>query len=450
MFTGSMGKIAVFCSYAREDEAIRARLAVALAALRREHVIDDWYDNRINPGARWNKEIQAALDRTRLMLFIVTPHLMASNYIAEVEIPKALERELHGECRVVPVMAVRTDWDRSPLARFQALPGGGKWLDEQANDDAAFAQISDGIRHVCKNIIDWENPYKRSRVGDWCHSEQTTVLDDGRSLTGEGTEELVAKTAEEATIVLEMAVNGEVRRQEMTIPLAQPLEDRMADMLRQTGVAVPRNLEYSMGPAQYADEVINIGGCRYETVRVQRAMTMAQRGERFEGFVTNWRSIDVPLFGVVKGEGRFPGMRQYQVLLGFGHGDAATRKPRITGEGGVSAGSGTASRASSVLVDAGHWQMQMNAFGTVTPFDLMLYPDGSFQGWQYTMGMPMQRQGRWFFDPGSNTLIFQVIAMIMGNPMVEDAIHMQITGADGPTLWAQDALGRQFQLQRIG
>jgi len=50
MFTGSMGKISVFCSYAREDDALRARVEQALAPLRAEHLIDDWYDNRILPG----------------------------------------------------------------------------------------------------------------------------------------------------------------------------------------------------------------------------------------------------------------------------------------------------------------------------------------------------------------------------------------------------------------
>jgi hypothetical protein len=50
--------------------------------------------------------------------------------------------------------------------------------------------------------------------------------------------------------------------------------------------------------------------------------------------VSTWRSIDVPPFGVVKGAGELPGMRQYQVLLDLEHTDAAARKPRL-GAGGA-------------------------------------------------------------------------------------------------------------------
>ena len=61
MFTGSMGRISVFCSYAREDEDVRRSLEDVLAPLRDEKIIDDWYDSRIQPGARWNAEIEAVL-----------------------------------------------------------------------------------------------------------------------------------------------------------------------------------------------------------------------------------------------------------------------------------------------------------------------------------------------------------------------------------------------------
>ena len=52
MFTGRMGRISVFCSYTREDEDVRSALEQHLRPLREELVIDDWYDSRIEPGAR--------------------------------------------------------------------------------------------------------------------------------------------------------------------------------------------------------------------------------------------------------------------------------------------------------------------------------------------------------------------------------------------------------------
>lgn len=452
MFTGSMGRIAVFCSYAREDETVRRELEGRLAPLRDERIVDDWYDSRIQPGARWNAAIQDALDRSRLMIFVVTPHLLASRYVAEVEIPKALERERSGLCRVVPLMIEQADWSDSPLAQFQALPGGGRWVSEYANPEPAYRAIAQGLREVCRRIVDWENPYKRSQVGDWTFQEQTMTVNGGQSMTAQGTEELVSKNDRAAVVRLEMVLNGQLTERTVTIDLTQPLEDRMGDMLRQTGTGVPANLEISLGPAQYADEKVNIGGRTYETIRAQRTLVLAQRGARFAGHVSTWRSIDVPLFGTVKGESELAGMRQYQVLLDFGYGDAPARKPRLGG-GGAAYGAAPPTFGAApprALIGPGRWQGQMNAFGVISAFDLMLYPNGMLQGQQNTMGAVTQLQGQWFFDVGSGTLTCQIVVGMMGMPVSQETVQMRITGAQGPVVYAQDPMGRQFALQRVG
>lgn len=442
MFTGSMGKISVFCSYAREDDAQRARVEQALAPLRAEHLIDDWYDNRILPGQHWNSEIGAALDRTRLMLFIVTPDLMASSYVAEVEIPKAIERERLGRCQVVPIMARQVDWSGSQLARFQALPGQGRWIDEQANDTQAYAAVAAGVRDVCKRIVDWGNPYRRSLVGDWIHAEQTMVQIDGRRATLAGTEEVVAKTDTEATVLLEMALPDRIERRTVTIDLTQPYEQGIGDNMRQIGQEVPANFEFSMGPAQYADEAVNIGGRHYETVRSERSVTMGQPGQMMSGSVSIWRSIDVPLYGTVKGASVLPVFQQHQVLLGFGHGDAATRKPRLQ------PGQGQASNQAGFV--PGRWTVQMSAYGAVSAFDMIFYGNGMLQGQQMGVPMPVQQAGQWGFDPARRLLTVTITVSQMGMPMGQETVVIQFNGSNGGALFAQDAMGRQFQFQRTG
>jgi hypothetical protein len=442
MFTGIMGKISVFCSYAREDDALRERVEQALAPLRAEYLIDDWYDNRILPGQHWNSEIGAALDRTRLMLFIVTPDLMASSYVAQIEIPKAIEREQLGRCQVVPIMARQVDWSGSPLASFQALPGQGRWIDDQVNDAQAWAAVAAGIRDVCKRIVDWSNPYRRSSVGDWIHAEQTMVQNDGRRTTLAGTEEVVAKTDKEATVLLEVALPGHIERRTVTMDLTQPYEQGIGDNMRQIGLEVPANFEFSMGPAQYADEAVNIGGQHYETVRSERNLTVGQSGEMMSGSVSTWRSIDVPLHGTVKGACVLPAFQQHQVLLGFGQADAATRKPRLQPL------QGQAPNQSGFV--PGRWTVQMNAYGAVSVFDMLFYPNGMLQGQQIGAPMPVQQQGQWGFDPTRGLMTVTIIASQMGMPIGQETSFIQFTGNNGGALFAQDAMGRQFQFQRTG
>ena len=150
MVTGRMGKISVFCSYAREDESYRSELEEHLAPLRAQKIIDDWYDDRIQSGARWDAEIGSALDGARLVLFIVTPDLLASRYVREVELPKSLELERGGRCQIIPIVARETEWGGSPLAEFQALPHDARPIESHSDANVAYAEIASGLVEVCK------------------------------------------------------------------------------------------------------------------------------------------------------------------------------------------------------------------------------------------------------------------------------------------------------------
>lgn len=439
MITGRMGKISVFCSYAREDESYRRALQECLSPIRAEKVIDDWYDDRIQPGARWNTEIGEALERARLVLFIVSPDLLASRYVQEVELPKALELERGGRCQIVPIVARATEWGGSPLAEFQALPKGARPVESYSAAEIAYAEIAGGLREVCKRIVDWENPYKRARVGDWTHVEQTMTLPDGESVTAEATTELVERSEERAVLLVEAVVDGEETEKNLVIDLTQPLEDGMGDYFSQIEEALPRNLELRMGPSRFEEEILMIGGKRYETIKQTREVTFGQSEWEEHGSASTWRCIDVPLDGIVKGAGEVPSMRQRMVLLDCGHGDAAARKPALVG--------GTASTG---LVGPGRWRVQMSAFGVGTNLDLTLEADGTLAGRQELMGVVADLQGAWAFDRNDSILMLQMTAMMGAMPVGQDLIHMQITGGDAGLLHAVDDLGRQFALEALG
>jgi|GEM_PF-3583294 hypothetical protein len=441
-----MGHLSVFCSYAREDAAIRDALGRHLEPLRTEKIIDDWNDSEIKPGARWDDRIRAALDKSRLVIFIVTPDLLASDYVNRVELARSLELERAGKCQVVPVVARATEWGNSPLADFQALPRDARPIDAFADEREAWDQVTSGIREACKRIVDWENPYKRAQVGDWTHVEQTMQV-PGQSMTGYGTCEVIAKTATEAVARLQFVLGPQRQEQIIRVDLTEPLEDRMGEMLKQMGQEMPANAEFWVGPSQYEEDVLFIGGKRYECVKAVRQMRMEQQGQKMEGIVQNWRCVDVPLDGIVKGTGDLQVMKQTQVLLGFGHGNAATAKPDLFGGQPPNANQPNQPVA---IFSPGRWQVHMNAFGMGTEYDLMLQPNGVVQGRQGAMGMVADVQGQWGFDMNTNVLTMQLFAMMMGTPAGQDVIQVQLGTAGGGILQGTDMMGRQFQLRRIG
>ncbi len=93
MSSSSQAPLAVFCSYAHEDEAYLQRLHIHLATLKRQKLITTWYDRQILPGDDWSQEIDASLEQSALILLLVSPDFIASKYCYDIEMKRALERE---------------------------------------------------------------------------------------------------------------------------------------------------------------------------------------------------------------------------------------------------------------------------------------------------------------------------------------------------------------------
>ena len=112
----------LFFSYSHADEGLRDQLEKHLAALQRQGVIEAWHDRRIPPGDLVDASISEQLERADIILLLVSPDFLASNYCYEVEMRRALERHAAGEARVVPVILRPCDWQGTELGRLMATP----------------------------------------------------------------------------------------------------------------------------------------------------------------------------------------------------------------------------------------------------------------------------------------------------------------------------------------
>jgi DNA polymerase III delta prime subunit len=140
--------ITLFYSYAHEDEPLRQQLETHLAALRRQGLISEWHDGKILPGAQWAREIVEHLESASIILLLISPDFLDSDYIYEIEMQRALERHKRGEARVIPIILRPADWQTSPLASLQSLPPDGKAVTTWPNPDEAFLAIAKGLRRV--------------------------------------------------------------------------------------------------------------------------------------------------------------------------------------------------------------------------------------------------------------------------------------------------------------
>lgn len=143
--------IKVFISYAHEDSRLKEELLTSLAALKREGIIETWEDREIIPGNQWKNEIDEELEVANIILLLVSPDFIASDYCQGIEVKRALERNSIGEAIVIPVILRPTDWTNTPFANLEAVPENARPVTKWKSHDEAFLNINTGIRRAIQN-----------------------------------------------------------------------------------------------------------------------------------------------------------------------------------------------------------------------------------------------------------------------------------------------------------
>src|SRR5579885_1713078 len=118
--------IEVFYCYAHEDQALRDELEKHLSVLKHLGQMLSWHDRLIQAGTEWEAEIEQHLSSAHLILLLVSPDFLHSDYCYGVEMRKALELHKAGKAQVVPILLRKVAWQGAPFAQLQLLPTGGK------------------------------------------------------------------------------------------------------------------------------------------------------------------------------------------------------------------------------------------------------------------------------------------------------------------------------------
>ena len=146
-------RLEVFCCYARQDHLLLAELKKHLVPLQREGLINLWADVDISAGQEWEREIHRHLNAAQIILLLVSPDFMASEYCYSTEMKRAIERHNDGEAHVLPLIIRPVAWQKTPLSKLQALPTNAKPITKWDNQDEAFSDAAEGIRDVIERIL---------------------------------------------------------------------------------------------------------------------------------------------------------------------------------------------------------------------------------------------------------------------------------------------------------
>jgi TIR domain len=153
MTTAAQKPLRVFCSYSRKDEGYLNDLRDWLHDLERQGLIEWWHDREIVPGREYEKDIDKHLRNADIILLLVSPTFMASDYVYAKEVSVAVDRHERDEVRVIPIIVRRTRWERAPFAKLQALPKDAKPVTAWIDKDEAWFSVAEGVEKAVEELL---------------------------------------------------------------------------------------------------------------------------------------------------------------------------------------------------------------------------------------------------------------------------------------------------------
>lgn len=153
----------VFFSYAHADEAMRDQIEKQLYTLKRQGVIATWHDRHIKAGEDFEQAIDDHINQDEIILLLVSPDFIASDYCYEIEMQRAIERHEADEATVIPVVLRACDWHSTPFGKLQAVPRDGKPIKQWPDIDEAMLQVAKAVRQAAER---WQAPQTSAHAGD--------------------------------------------------------------------------------------------------------------------------------------------------------------------------------------------------------------------------------------------------------------------------------------------
>lgn len=172
----------VFVSYSRRDSEWLDRLRVHLKPLERADLVELWDDTRIEPGRIWHEDIKKVLDTARVAILLISPDFLASDFIAENELPPLLAAANDEGLTVLPVIIRPSRFGNEPrLSRFQSVNDPSKPLVDlsEGDRDRIWVRLSEAVEKTLKEHRE-PNPNRTAAIIADDISEMLSIARDSK------------------------------------------------------------------------------------------------------------------------------------------------------------------------------------------------------------------------------------------------------------------------------
>jgi len=110
----------IFFSYSKNELKYCKELKSCFANLKRQRLVETFYDGEIVPGKDWNEEIKKQLHESDIVLCLLSRSFMESEYIWKIEMETVAKKI--GKDSVVPIFISSCDFSNTFLSQQNGLP----------------------------------------------------------------------------------------------------------------------------------------------------------------------------------------------------------------------------------------------------------------------------------------------------------------------------------------
>ena len=109
----------LFISYSSKNSEFIKRFVTHLEVLKSAGVIDPWYDRMIESGSKWDDTIRSEMKQSDVVIFLLSPDFLATEYIMKTEIPLAIEQMSRERSKFFFIELQPCGWKRTEIAKYQ-------------------------------------------------------------------------------------------------------------------------------------------------------------------------------------------------------------------------------------------------------------------------------------------------------------------------------------------
>lgn len=148
--------IKVFLSYSHLDTNLKDIFVRHLNSITLVQDVTVWTDDKLHGGQRWNQEINKKLLGSQLVLLLISPDFIASEYCYNVELRNAIALERKRKAVIIPIGLKSVYYQDLAFAHLQMIPRHKEYppfVESWPNIDEAFTEVIKQIRQSLATAI---------------------------------------------------------------------------------------------------------------------------------------------------------------------------------------------------------------------------------------------------------------------------------------------------------